>query len=382
MDLPQVLDSARAPASPGDGSEGVTAGAEEIRPVWANEEIALAIDRYEVTFSMVLRTSYLQWSAPTPYLRDSYRKLHRPVLEQFMMRNGGIRESFYVTDFAAGVVLTGSWRLFADVWWDAFKFDTSAARELEAEFNELRLKASEYLDEKHRRVCMEHLLRLYKGLYSSLHLEWRRWMGPHWGKSRAPHAAHIADIAELRRELKRVTAIYERAGMARGLARYSAGAAAGALAIVLVAGIAAAVIGSDDHTVWLGAVAAGALGGLFSVLERLTRRALTVRFEAERPVLSGTSRPVVGAIAGVALFALVEGTIVPLDVPQDYPAHALFFAGLAFLAGFSERLAKDVFGSAASSLGGTRQETRAAGQVPQDGPSNGGTAHESDAHVQ
>lgn len=131
---------------------------------------------------------------------------------------------------------------------------------------------------------------------------------------RLPHAGHIADIRELRREFRGVRATYERVGAARGQARYTAGAAVGAASIVGLTGLIAAVVGSADHTIWLGTLAGGALGGPFSVLERLTRRALEVRFESDRLLLSGISRPVVGAIAGVALFALIEGTIVPLDV--------------------------------------------------------------------
>jgi hypothetical protein len=41
-----------------------------------------------------------------------------------------------------------------------------------------------------------------------------------------------------------------------------------------------------------------------------------------------------------------------------------FFVGIAFLAGFSERLAQDVFGKATKSLHGAQQERQAANEVP------------------
>lgn len=145
-------------------------------------------------------------------------------------------------------------------------------------------------------------------------------------------------------------ATYQRAGVARGRACYVVGAALGAVAIVAAAGAAAVVIGEAEDTIWFGAIAGGAIGALLSVLERLTRGALTVAFESGGLAMSGVSRPVVGALSGLALFALVEGGIVPLDVPSSTTDRGFFFAGVAFLAGFTERLAKDVFGNAASSL--------------------------------
>lgn len=156
----------------------------------------------------------------------------------------------------------------------------------------------------------------------------------------------------------RFRATYSRIGAARGQARYILGAAVGALAIVAVAGLAAAVVDAAEHTIWLGALAGGAVGALLSVLERLTRRALNVRFESDLLLVGGLSRPVVGAISGVALFALVQGGIVPLDVPESEATRGQFFAGSAFLAGFSERFAKDVFGNAAASLTGSEKAQR------------------------
>jgi hypothetical protein len=89
---------------------------------------------------------------------------------------------------------------------------------------------------------------------------------------------------------------------------------------------------------------------LFSVLERLTRSALDVRFESESLIIGGISRPVVGTIAGAAMYALVVDGILPLDAPPFWTSRSLFFAGVGFLSGFSERFAKDALGTAADSL--------------------------------
>ena len=334
-------------------AQGIEAAEDDCRPTTSVEEIAIAVARGQVTFWMLMKTLYGQWAADSDeYLRERYRVLYKPALSCFIAAHGGIEKSFYANEFPAGVVLTCNEELFADVWWDAFKFDTTPARQVEADINDLCLKAWLYLPRKHRLVCLERLMRLYKGLISSLRLEYCRWHGKEAGDERTPAPGHFSDLRELQRELKHVRANYLRIGEARGQARYTLGAAVGSVAIVVAAGLAAIQVDATQHTVWLGALAGGALGALLSVLERLTRRRLRVRFESDWLMMSGASRPVIGALSGVALFALVEGGTVPLDVPDTETSRGLFFAGTAFLAGFSERLAKDVFGSAAASLSG------------------------------
>lgn len=332
-------------------------------------EIELAVERGEVTFPMVMKALRLQWSAPRADLRERYRNLYRPALSDFMERYGGISESFYADEFAAGALLTRKDELFSMIWWDEFKFDTIPVRTLEVDINDLWVRVGLYLSKDHRRICMQRLFRLYKGLVASLRAEYSRWPGTDPGKAEpCPTKRHIADLGLLRRELEGVQEDYRCAGLARGQALYVTGAALGTVAIVALAGVTAAILQATDYTIWCGALGGGAIGALLSVLERLTRGALKVRFETARAhlVMSGISRPVVGALSGAALFVLVEGNIVPLKVGAgaDATARGLFFAGIAFLAGFSERLVKDVFGNAASSMAGPQQEGPAATNEP------------------
>lgn len=315
-------------------------------PVGAVAEAELAVEREEVTFSMVIKILYLQSFATNAHVRERYRGLYRPALAQFTAAHGGICESFYADEFCAGVMLTGKSELFSELWWDEFKFDTTPARAIEADINDLRLRAGLYLSEQHREICLQRLLRLYKGLISSLRLEWYRTSDD----GAVPSERHVADLEQLRRELGVVEERYRGAGLARGQERYVFGAALGTVVIVALAGAAAVIAGPGAISVWLGVSVGGAIGAMLSVLERLTRGSLSVRFEAERLGLSGISRPIVGALSGLALFVLIEGDIVPLDVAGGEGGRGLLFMGIAFLAGFSERLAKDVFGNATGSL--------------------------------
>ena len=94
---------------------------------------------------MVMKALYLQ---RPEFSRDQddrvterYRALYPSALAKFMDAHGGIEDSFYADRIPAGVVLTGSGELFFSMWWDVFRFDTTVARELEAEVNELHLPA-------------------------------------------------------------------------------------------------------------------------------------------------------------------------------------------------------------------------------------------------
>ena len=88
----------------------------------------------------------------------------------------------------------------------------------------------------------------------------------------------------------------------------------------------------------------GAVGAILSVMTRTTNRErVRVRLDQGRFVvfLSGGFRLIIGAVFGAAMFVLVSGGLLPIAVPDSPDQVKLFFAGLAFLAGFSERWAQD-----------------------------------------
>ncbi len=88
-------------------------------------------------------------------------------------------------------------------------------------------------------------------------------------------------------------------------------------------------------------------------MARITRRStLNIDIAQGHGVtgLAGAIRPLIGAIFGLALFVFVNGGLVPIDVPTEQWKANLFFASVAFLAGFSERWAQDTIVHSAPSL--------------------------------
>jgi hypothetical protein len=91
------------------------------------------------------------------------------------------------------------------------------------------------------------------------------------------------------------------------------------------------------------AAAAGGVGAIASVMFRITRgQNLEVNLGEGSLVtlVGGAFRPLIGAVFGVALYVLVQGGLLPLD-DSDGGRELMFYVGLSFLAGFSERWAQD-----------------------------------------
>lgn len=136
------------------------------------------------------------------------------------------------------------------------------------------------------------------------------------------------------------------------------------LGVVFNAGIAIGVfllIRSPLHSLWdfkisdtsqayaFGCIVAGAIGSIFSVLLRMSTGRFRTDHDAGRSRLwlIGSFRPFIGAVSGLALYFAVKGGFVSLH-QNDESFVALAF--LAFLAGFSERFARDTFSGAEAAV--------------------------------
>lgn len=160
-------------------------------------------------------------------------------------------------------------------------------------------------------------------------------------------------IAEQNRELDRIEQHYEQAASREAQIVYLGGMLAGVLALCAVTVPAGLLLAASDTpvnlTTFFGCLIAGALGALVSVVTRMSADKFHVRHEVGRSYVQRVAafRPFIGGVFGLLVyFALQGGVIRQLDVPADDRDRFAFFLVLAFAAGFSERLVKEVLRSA------------------------------------
>jgi ABC-type branched-subunit amino acid transport system permease subunit len=98
---------------------------------------------------------------------------------------------------------------------------------------------------------------------------------------------------------------------------------------------------------------AGGIGAIVSVMTRVTRGNLALEREISNltAVLLGGVRPFIGAIFGGLLFVLIEGNVISI-APGGTDPTFVTYAGLAFIAGFSERIAKSAIETAEDTITG------------------------------
>ena len=113
------------------------------------------------------------------------------------------------------------------------------------------------------------------------------------------------------------------------------------------------------------------LGAIVSVMARMSWQNVKLDAESGAEMLYrlGMFRVIVGAILGLALYAMVRGGLLPLNIPEipEGKSTALFtekqlffFAALSFLAGFGERWAQDMLSSIHGSLAPTTEQKQGA----------------------
>jgi hypothetical protein len=154
-----------------------------------------------------------------------------------------------------------------------------------------------------------------------------------------------AAVLSARKEIRQIEQNARDAALDRALIRYLGGLAVGAVAAaVIVAGVALLPTKTEIVSQLIICVVAGAIGAIVSVMTRTANRE-KVRVSLDQGwlviILSGCFRLIIGAVFGAAMLVLVRAGLLPLAVPGSGEEVTLFFAGLAFLAGFSERRAQD-----------------------------------------
>ena len=215
--------------------------------------------------------------------------------------------------------------------------DSPRAKQILFRSLKVHYQALEYLKPKPRKICMRMTFNVITMLLGTLDNRIGR------GEPASAFDQSHADQRTLEQELASTEAYYLTSVRRQARIHYMLGMLVG----LPLAGLVAYVIYSfhDLPTNMSIAFAAGAAGALVSVMERLTSGKLEMNHEAGRTinVTLGLMRPFIGALFALALYFFISGDLVSVfQLPDDSQSQRFFFAGIGFLAGFSERFAQDM----------------------------------------
>jgi len=212
--------------------------------------------------------------------------------------------------------------------------------------DEVAVHATQVLSGLRRRICLHRVMTSAAHLLSFVD----------------EPAAHKKPETVLEQEqvaLDKTDAYYRSAANGQAQIVYFAGMTAVAAALGLLA-----LFGSwwitlpriDSDSIFYGCIAAGALGAVVSVIQRINSGQFDLTYDVGRPYLTflGGLRPVLGAAFGLILyFAVTSGLLTIFNIPDGDTEELFSFLVIAFLAGFSERWAQDTLTSLGQGSGRT-----------------------------
>jgi hypothetical protein len=172
----------------------------------------------------------------------------------------------------------------------------------------------------------------------------------------ADESTHADLITRARAEIIEIEKYYDRAASNAARFLYFWGMLAGAVIagavavlIALIAAVSFDVIKLDSTNTrfFFACYTAGALGAIVSVLTRMRSDRFSLDYEVGRAPAFwlGAFRPFIGAIFGLVVYFALRSELVHWQEPDKRRAF-FFFTFLAFVSGFSERLAHVILGGA------------------------------------
>jgi hypothetical protein len=217
--------------------------------------------------------------------------------------------------------------------------DSPRAKELLFRCLRVHYQAIEWLRPKPRKICTRMTFNVIANLLGTLDAR----VGAGGPAAAAEFDNQHADQEVLEREIQKTEEYFHTSAQRYARLTYMIGMLLGVF-VAAVAALLLVVLPMVPSRLGLVFIA-GALGAIVSVLQRLTSGRLFVTVE-DGPgtlMLLGALRPLLGGLLGMALYAFVKaGIFVALTPPRGGTVDEPYFvAALGFLAGFSERFAKD-----------------------------------------
>jgi hypothetical protein len=303
-------------------------------------------ERRHVSFSELVKVHHLREEAlerGEVYAGEAEER-YREFEEAFRKQHGRIVTAYWCTSVPSAVALAekpgrnrrqASRLSFHRVSDWATKEEPEIAAALH-ECDELAVKATEVLRGKTLRICMELVMASAAHLLSLVDAP-----SGHDARGKKEHALRLE-----RHALDRVRAYYHNAANGQAQLYYFLGLMLGTTIVAL----AALLVGTQAELPWLnnreffGSLTAGALGAIVSVMSRIGQKRFRLDYEVGRkyPIFLGCLRPAVGGLFAIALYFAVTSSLLDLfKLPTDPKDRLYFLLVIAFVAGFSERWARD-----------------------------------------
>lgn len=322
-------------------------------PVTVEKKRRLQVRAYEdraakprcVSFPELVQTHFLRENAlkkGAVYTGDAEER-YRQFEAAFQHQHGRIVSAYWCTSQPSAVALTerqgrkgspGAMAFHRVSDW-ATKEEPGIADSLH-ECDELAVRATQVLRGKTLRICMQlvmasagHLLSLVDG------------PAEHEGKGKKELALKLEQ-----RKLEKARAYYHQAANGQAQLYYFSGMMLSGFLLACVSVLIGTIfdLPGINNREFFGCLTAGTLGALVSVMARIGSGQFRLDFDVGRryPIFLGALRPVIGGIFGLALYFAVSSSLLDLfKLPTDPNRRFYFLLVIAFLAGFSERWARD-----------------------------------------
>jgi hypothetical protein len=326
------------------------------------------------TFTELVYAHHDWWKArEAGRLTPAASAAYDSILGAFEARHGQIIRVYWCSHVESAVALTARKRLGGAISPDygfhresdwATKNVPEVASELHR-CDELAVRAEAVLTGVRQRICLELIVACAAHLLSLVDER---------AGSRDKAKTALA-IGEERVEFAKVRAYYREAANGQAQLVYFGGIA---MIMAAVAALAALWL-SISWATPVAALAAGAVGAVVSVIQRINSGTFELDYDVGSPyaMFLGGLRPLIGGAFGIAVTFAFDGGLLHLPIAQGSSTHdrRLALIVLAFLAGFSERFAQDTLTSV---LPGSQSKAASGGAAApgKDPPPKKETAHE------
>jgi hypothetical protein len=359
--MKETVGSGLPPSQGSTIGDGPTSLVESIQPTRRMREYEFSIEGHAVTFAQLVQAHYGMRDQSLPEeLRDTYAYYYSHLKREFDAAKGAMVDLHFCNEVPAGAILTSRDELH-------FYYPAGRAHEtLEAQLfrcGAMARQANQLITSRARTFLVTRLFSISISLLAVIDRS-AGFRGDVQSKiEQQTRAAYTASL-----ELNTAGRLLMLAATRGAQLTYLMGSLLGLSAIAIVIGLVliGGAVGFWSRVSFQEAsipvtIVAGAVGATLSVMTRMSSGSLTVDpWAGARHVrVLGLLRPAIGAVSALALYVLLIGGLSPatFELPAEPEVRVYFLAAIGFLAGFSERWAKDVLTQAAPTGTTTAPET-------------------------